>query len=145
MLLYKKKLLYLIALAFGIYFLFYVGMLEFKLISINTLVTVKYFVITFILLCILLAVCILWKTKKALLKFLYLIISFSLILFFVSSIFIFKTDDLFFWRKNKELADEFFKFAFWMLSMNYILALPYLVILVIEIAFLIKHGMKKTQ
>ena len=144
MLLYKKKILYLIAFALGIYFLFYVGILEFKLISINTLVTVKYFVISFMLLCILLAVFILWKTKKSLLKFLYLIISFSLIFFFVSSIFTFKTEDLFFWKKNKQLADEFFKFSFWMLSMNYILAIPYLVIIISEIFFLIKYRVRKT-
>jgi|GEM_PF-1767739 len=138
MLLYKKNILYLILFTLLVYFLFYVSVLSFKLISINSLVIVKYFIIAFMLLCLLLAIKLLWSTKKSLLGFSYLMITFFFILFFISSIFTFKIEDIFFWSKNKGIANEFFRFSFWMLGMNYIFALPYLIVLIIEIVFFIK-------
>lgn len=69
---------------------------------------------------------------------LYVSVGLLLILFFILSIFILKINDLFFWEADRLIQKEFFKFSFNLIGYNYLLAIPYLVLLICESAFLSK-------
>lgn len=139
MLLNKKITIYLLRLVLVVYVMFYLCVLKIQLLNINNLKIAKFFVLFFMPLAWLTIVKFSWSKKESMRRLFYLTIASFLVLFFISSIFIFKIEDIFFWHENKKIANEFFKFSFWMLGMNYIFALPYLGFLVTEITFFLSH------
>jgi len=62
----------------------------------------------------------------------YKVIGIALILFFLFSIFVLKVEDIFFWDIQKSHYEQFFKFSFLVLGWNYLLAIPYAILLIIE-------------
>lgn len=65
-----------------------------------------------------------------------------LIMFSIMSVFIFFVEDLFFWDSNKEQNKYFFYYSFEILGWNYILAIPYLLLLIFECSFLFARSKK---
>jgi len=116
----------------------YLAVVKFELINIDNLILVKYFVITLLVSGLVAISIILFWSKESLWHFFYLLLVSFLMLFFVSSIFVFKIEDIFFWNEQKKLSKDFFSFSYWMLGMNYILGLPYFIFLLAEIIFFVK-------
>jgi len=125
-----KKILLLNAL---IYTAMYLAI--YKSFKIENLYIVKYVVIgVFVVSLIVSCICLFRQMKIGV--FCYCLIGMALILFFISSIFIFKVEDLFFWDIQKYKNREFFDFSFFLLGCNYVAAIPYLLLILGEIAFI---------
>jgi len=138
MVFFQRTILYIYLSAIVIYIMLYLAVVKFELINIDNLILVKYFVITLLVSGLVAISIILFWSKESLWHFFYLLLVSFLMLFFVSSIFVFKIEDIFFWNEQKKLSKDFFSFSYWMLGMNYILGLPYFIFLLAEIIFFVK-------
>jgi len=136
MLVKTKGIAQLMGAVLSIYLFLYVGIAEFNIIGINNLRVIKYVVPIIVLVTLIVLVAKFWK-RLTRVRFFYIILSSFLILVFISSIFVFKIEDLFFWNDKRRQATDFFEFSRFLLGLNYILALPYLGILILETVFII--------
>ncbi|OSZ78056.1 hypothetical protein CAP35_07265 [Chitinophagaceae bacterium IBVUCB1] len=67
------------------------------------------------------------------LTLIYILLCTLLIQFFILSVFVLKVSDVVFWQKNNPNVSEFLVFSEEMYGWNYILAIPYLIILILEV------------
>lgn len=119
----------------GIYSLIYVGTIQFGWFDIDNLTNLKYLVWS-VVITSLLGIGRMVSGAGSMFKVFYIIFAAFLILFFVSSIFVFKISDIFFWSDNRDRAEAFFAFSDWMLGVNYVLFIPYVFLVFAELIFL---------
>ena len=126
-----RKLLFIVAIT---YITVYLLISRFRILTIENIYIFKYVIIGIFFISMSFSVFLIKSMKPILVG--YSMIGIALILFLISSIFIFKIQDLFFWDAKRTENREFFDFAFMILGCNYILAIPYLLLLISEIAFI---------
>lgn len=134
MILTQKKIRILLLLIIIVYVLLYVLISAFNILNVDDLYTIRNIVLSIFTISLICSFILLSKKMKISMIF-YCICGMALMLFFISSIFILKIEDLFFWDIKRYQNKEFFDFAFLLLGCNYILAIPYVVLLISEIAF----------
>lgn len=137
----QKKLLHVLMFNLLIYGIFYLLMLNFNIITTENIVLVKYFSIS-TLLCSLILV--FYITLKTITNWKFKIYQFTgafLILFFIFSIFVFKAGDEVFLEHEVSKAINYFQFERLVMGLNYLFAIPYLLFLMVETAFL-RTGLK---
>jgi hypothetical protein len=72
------------------------------------------------------------EKKIPVLLVIYSVCAIALILFLITTIFILKVQGLFFWEADRIKQAEFFKFSFFLSGWIYILAIPSLIVLIVE-------------
>jgi hypothetical protein len=135
MILNNRRVIVLLVGVTGIYGLIYLGTLTFGLFDIDNLTYIKYFVWCLLIISPL-ATTRMISRGGSIFRLFYIIFATFLILFFVSSIFVFKISDIFFWNDNRDRAEAFFAFSYWMLGVNYVLFMPYVFLVFVELIFL---------
>lgn len=138
MILAQKNIRYLLLSIIICYLLFYVLISKFKIVHIENLSSIRYVVILIFFAGIISSYFLFNKELQMKWVF-YEIFGIALILFCITSIFVFNVEDLFFWDTEKELHKQFFKFSFELLGWNYILALPYLILIIFECSILLQN------
>jgi len=134
MILTQKKIRTLLLLIIIVYVLLYLLISKFKILDIGDLYIVKYVVIGIYVIS-LISSFVLIKKKMKITMICYCLIGIALMLFFLSSVFVFKIEDVFFWDTRSYANKEFFDFAFMIFGCNYILAIPYVLLIISEGAF----------
>lgn len=131
MILSQKHIKYLLLAICLVYSAFYLLILKSSIIRIQNLVIVEYLSICIYVIALVIAI--LLMSKNASIAWtVYKVIGIALILFFLFSIFVLKVEDIFFWDIQKSHYEQFFKFSFLVLGWNYLLAIPYAILLIIE-------------
>lgn len=128
----KKWVLFLFVILF-MYGCLFLAIKEFKLLNITNLRLAKYFTISVIFISVIFVIRSLSNSGDTPLKIVYKSCVIVLFLFLITSIFIFKLEDLFFWDKQKELSQDFFKFSFEISGWNYLLGFMYVFFFLAEV------------
>lgn len=136
MIVVQKKIRYLIISLLCIYTALYIVISKFKVIGIEDL-TIVMGVLIFLYIAGIILSYIFFNKDLPIKWLIYEMIGFALISFFIASVFVLKIQDIFFWNSQKEHYNTFFKFSFEILGWNYILAIPYLIVLIIECSSLL--------
>lgn len=134
MILVQKKIRITLGLIILMYLLAYFLIYNFRVFNIETLYILKYLVISVFIVSF--VACCMFLPKMTIIKSGYSIVGIGIILFFLGSIFVFKIEDIFFWDPGRDKNREFFDFAFLLVGCNYVLALPYVALIISEIAFI---------
>lgn len=135
MIVIQKKIRYLILSILSLYIFLYLIVSKFNVIGIEDLdIVIGVSVIVYV--CGVILSYIFFNKNLSVLWLIYEVVGFALISFFITSVFVMKIEELFFWHSQKEQHETFFNFAFDIFGWNYILAIPYLILLIIESSFM---------
>lgn len=111
MILIKKKVRRLLLIVAITYIILYLSISYFAILTIEDIYVLKYVIIGIFFISMILFIFLMKSMKPILVG--YSAIGISLILFLMSSIFILKIQDLFFWDAKRTENREFFDFAFY--------------------------------
>jgi hypothetical protein len=142
MILSQKNIRYLLLGICFLYALLYVYILKSKAINIENLVMIKYVAITVFIVSLGASIFLIKRDINKAWLF-YEVMGIALILFFLTSVFVLNVEDIFFWDSRKNLNKQFFTFSFSIYGWNYILAIPYLILLICESSFFYNRSRNK--